>query len=125
MKINKVAVIGAGIMGSGIAQVCAQSGFIVRLFDSNKVALSKAVEGIEKNLNLLVSKGKINPTDVGQILKKIDAGTNLKDAANNADIVIEAIPEQIELKKKTVLRIRKHLPSTHYFCQQHLIAQHY
>ena len=55
---------------------------------------------IEKNLNLLSTKNKINQKEIGDILKKIDPGNDLKATVNDADIVIEAIPEQIELKKK-------------------------
>jgi 3-hydroxybutyryl-CoA dehydrogenase len=100
IKIQNVAVIGAGIMGSGIAQVCAQSGFFVHLFDLDEAALTKAIEGIEINLNLLTAKGKINQKEKIDIIKRLKPGSDLQATVNDADIVIEAIPEEIELKKK-------------------------
>ncbi len=61
MEIRKIAVIGAGLMGSGIAQVAAQSGYDVNLMDVEQRFIDKGISGIEKNLNRLAGKGKMDP----------------------------------------------------------------
>lgn len=97
-QIKCVGVIGAGQMGSGIAQVLAQSGFDVCLSDVREDALKKALGGIEKSLSKLFEKGKIEehpPT----ILKRLKTKTQLSDL-NCCDFVIEAVNENEDLKKQ-------------------------
>ncbi len=100
MNINNIAVIGAGLMGSGIAQVCAQAGFSIHLVDLDEVVLARAIEQIETNFNLLLSKAEISNEIIESALAKIKTFNELHAAVENADIVIEAICEKIELKKK-------------------------
>jgi len=97
--IAKVAVIGCGTMGNGIAQVCASSGKQVRLVDLDEAVLTKAMAGIEKSLGRLVKKEKIAESDVADILGRIQTSTSLEDCAD-ADLVVEAVSENLDVKRK-------------------------
>ncbi len=94
--IKKIVVAGAGTMGSGIAMAAAQSGFNVILFDTNELVLSKAKNGIIKNLEFLLVKQKISPEESKEILDRILFSSLLSDC--KADLVIEAIVEIIDVK---------------------------
>jgi len=96
MSINSICVIGAGTMGSGIAQVAAQSGFYTILFDINGAVIERAKEGIDKSLRFLVDKQKITAEEKDNIFKRIRFVTNTSDCM--ADLVIEAIVEKMEAK---------------------------
>ena len=98
MTIQKAVVIGAGFMGSGIAQVTAQAGFDVCLIDTAEELCRKGHAGIAANLEKAVAKEKITAADRDGTLSRIRTGTNLADAAD-ADIVIEAVFENAELKQ--------------------------
>ncbi len=100
MEIKNVTVIGSGIMGHGIAQVAATAGFQIQLNDISDEFLQKAKSNIEKSLNRGVQKGKINENDKGDILSRISFTIDLPQAAKDADLVVEAVPENIELKKQ-------------------------
>ena len=97
MKI--IGVLGAGSMGSGIAQIAASNGCKVLLFDTNPKALISAIERLKKILNRLVEKQKINEDKMQAILALIITTDNLNDF-KNANLVIEAIIEDLEIKKK-------------------------
>ncbi len=99
MKIEKVAVIGAGTMGAGIAQVVAQSGYSVNLLDVNESVLTHARQTIEQSLIRLEKKGSINVGERKNVLGRITLVSSL-EAVSDADLVIEAVPEQIDLKAK-------------------------
>jgi 3-hydroxybutyryl-CoA dehydrogenase len=99
MKINNIAVIGAGLMGSGIAQVCAQAGYRVNLNDIKEEFIDKGLSGIHKNLDKMVGKGKLDSGEAEQIQSRITTSTSLKDSAGEADVVIEAVIEKMDLKK--------------------------
>jgi 3-hydroxybutyryl-CoA dehydrogenase len=94
--INTICVIGAGTMGSGIAQVAAQSGFYTLLFDINKVVLEKAKSNIEKNLQYLLAKQKISAEEKESIYQRIRFISDTNDCI--ADVFIEAIVEKLEAK---------------------------
>jgi len=100
MKIEKIMVLGAGIMGSGIAQLAAQSGFSVLMVDVDDQALDKGIATILKSLGIFKEKGKISQAEFDEIRNRIDARKDMKGALAEADFVIEAIPENMELKKK-------------------------
>ena len=100
MAIHKVAVLGCGLMGSGIAQVCAQAGRDVTVVEVAEDYLNKGLGGIEKQLGKLVEKGKLAPSDRDATLARLHGSTRLEDAAD-ADLVIEAIIENIEEKNRT------------------------
>jgi len=94
--INSVCVIGAGTMGSGIAQTAAQSGFPTLLFDINAEVLAKAKAAIQKSLDYLVNKEKITAGEKETIFQRIKFVTDTNDCI--ADIIIEAIVEKVDVK---------------------------
>lgn len=96
MIINRVCICGAGTMGSGIAQTAAQAGFHTLLYDLDTVVLDKARAGIDKNLHLLVEKGKIGAGEKDQISERLQFTTDIQICL--ADIVIEAIVEKTDIK---------------------------
>ena len=100
MAIHKVAVLGCGLMGSGIAQVCAQAGREVTVIEVAEDYLKKGLGGIEKQLGKLVERGKLNAGDRDATVARLRGSTRLEDAAD-ADLVIEAIIENIEEKNRT------------------------
>ena len=103
MNIQKVGVLGCGLMGSGIAQVCATAGFEVTVLEVEQKYLDKGFAGIEKSLAKFaerpVEKGGISPQLKDEIRARLKGITNPKDLAD-CDIVIEAIIENVEEKKK-------------------------
>jgi 3-hydroxybutyryl-CoA dehydrogenase len=109
-KIEQISVIGGGTMGNGIAHVFAMSGFTVRLVETGSQLADKALATIDKNLSRMVEKGKISEDEKDASLKRISTDTNLADGVNKADLVIEAIPEIFDLKKKVFATIDEHAP---------------
>jgi 3-hydroxybutyryl-CoA dehydrogenase len=97
-NIKKVAVVGAGTMGAGIAQVVAMSHREAILLDVSKPALEKGIQNIDKSLNRLVKKGSIDHEDRNSILGRITSTTSFDDV-ESADFVIEAVFEDMEIKK--------------------------
>ena len=95
----KVAVIGAGTMGSGIAQVAAQAGHSVVLFDTRREAVDKALAGLRKTLDKLVEKGKLTAEQADGIHGRITPASDLKDLSGSG-LVIEAIIEDLGIKQK-------------------------
>ena len=96
--MKKIAVIGAGTMGNGIAHVFAQNGFDVNLIDTQSAALDKALQTIAKNLDRQVAKSIIQATEKDTILAKITCFTNLKEGVYDRDLVIEAATENSKIK---------------------------
>jgi 3-hydroxybutyryl-CoA dehydrogenase len=96
---QKIAVVGAGLMGSGIAQVCAVAGLDVVIRDITEVALQAGLDGIEKSLTRFAEKGKIDDADVGSALSRITTTTDL-DSVADADIVVEAVFEDLAVKNE-------------------------
>jgi 3-hydroxybutyryl-CoA dehydrogenase len=105
-----VAVIGAGTMGSGIAQVAAQAGHNVVLFDTRKEAVDKALAGLRKTLDKLVEKGKFTAEQADGIHGRITPASDLKDLAGSG-LVIEAIIEDLGIKQKLFAELEAILPS--------------
>jgi len=100
MEIKNVTVIGSGIMGHGIAQVVATAGFQVQLNDISDALLQDAKSKITLSLDKGIKKGKISEANKGDILSRISFSSNLPGAAKDADLVVEAVPENIDLKKQ-------------------------
>ncbi|MEJ8652850.1 3-hydroxyacyl-CoA dehydrogenase family protein [Streptomyces sp. MS1.AVA.3] len=96
---KKLAVIGAGLMGSGIAQVSAQAGWDVVLRDVTEGALARGKGGIEASFEKFVAKGKLSAADAEQSLARITTTTDL-EAVADADIVVEAVFERIDVKRE-------------------------
>ena len=94
-----IGIIGSGTMGSGIAQVAATSGCNVKLYDTNTVALDKAKAALEKILNRLIEKGRIDQTEKDRIQGNIQYVNSLKDLSDS-DLTIEAIIENLDIKQK-------------------------
>jgi 3-hydroxybutyryl-CoA dehydrogenase len=99
-QIKVVTVIGAGTMGNGISHVFAQSGFEVHMMDINQPALDKAVATIGKNMDRQVSKGSLTEEQKAMSIGRIKTYTDLAEAVKEADLVVEAASENIELKTK-------------------------
>jgi 3-hydroxybutyryl-CoA dehydrogenase len=100
MEIKNVAIIGSGIMGSGVAQVSAVAGYDVVLQDINDQALVRAKSGIEFSLEKLAAKAKITAAQAEAALAGIQFTADLSQAAANADLVIEAVFENLEIKQE-------------------------
>jgi 3-hydroxybutyryl-CoA dehydrogenase len=110
MGIKNIAVIGSGVMGTGIAQVAAQAGYHVTLYDIGQEILDKALGRIEKNLTKGVSLGKVKEEVKKLALGNIILTTELAEAGEKADLVIEAVPEIMELKIKIFQELDKCCP---------------
>jgi 3-hydroxybutyryl-CoA dehydrogenase len=100
MEIRNVGVIGAGLMGSGIAQVCAGAGYQVVMHDIEQRFVDNGMNIIKKNLSREVEKGKRSQADMDALLARIRTTTELKEAAADADVIVEVIIELLEVKKK-------------------------
>jgi len=99
MAIEKVGVVGCGLMGSGIAQVAAQAGCQVTVREVSQQLLDKGLQGIEKNLARLVEKGTLNAADRDQVRGRLRGTTNVEDL-KESDVIIEAIIEQLPAKRE-------------------------
>jgi 3-hydroxybutyryl-CoA dehydrogenase len=106
MIIEKIGVLGAGQMGSGIAQVAAQVGYSVSLVDTMTPALNKALERIDDSCNRLIKKNLMTTDEKGALLSRIRTGTELSDL-KDCDLVIEAVSESIELKTRLFKELDK------------------
>lgn len=96
--MKKVAVIGAGTMGNGIAHTFAQSGYEVALIDLSSSSLEKGMATITKNLDRMLAKEKISETDKNATLKNISTFTKVEDGVKGVDLVVEAATENVEIK---------------------------
>ena len=96
---RRVAVIGAGTMGSGIAQVCAQTGWETRLFDAFPESLERGMVNIEDFWDRGISKGKTTPQQKEEWFSNLNATSEMSEAVRDSDIVIEAVPEKMGLKR--------------------------
>jgi 3-hydroxybutyryl-CoA dehydrogenase len=110
MAVNKIGVIGAGIMGSGIAQVAAQAGYEVIMRDVEQKYIDRAFDTINKSLGMMREKGKISSDQMNQIVGRIKSTLDLKEAAKEAELVIEAVPEDMELKKQVFKDLDEYCP---------------
>ena len=105
MTVNKVFVVGSGLMGSGISQVCAQAGVEVLLYDIDPEALKRAVKSMEWSLNKFFEKGKI-AEDGATVMKRVRTVTDFSEAGE-ADLLIEAVFENLELKQEIFQKLDK------------------
>jgi 3-hydroxybutyryl-CoA dehydrogenase len=100
--VTTVAVLGAGTMGHGIAQICAMSGFRTALYDPDETALQKGLSAVTTNLAKGVSKGKVTTEAQQLCLEGLRTTSDFADCIRDAQLVIEAAPERLELKKSIV-----------------------
>lgn len=103
--INKITVLGSGVMGHGIAQISAMAGFNVTLRDIEQSFLDKAMEKIRWSLDKLVEKQRLTRADADTIWARIKPVVDLKQALAGADLLIEAVPEDMNLKKKVYAEV--------------------
>ena len=107
--VTKVAVLGAGNMGHGIAEVVAIAGFTVVMRDINEELVKRGYEGIVWSLDKLVEKGQISEKKLEETLERITTVVEIEDAVLDAEVVIEAIPERMDLKKEVYGEVGKYL----------------
>jgi 3-hydroxybutyryl-CoA dehydrogenase len=106
--IKNIGIIGSGTMGSGIAQVAATSGCLVKLYDTNQAALDKAKASLEKILNRLIEKGRIDSEEKDRIQNNIQYVSSLQELAAS-DLTIEAIIESLDIKKKVFQELESYV----------------
>jgi len=109
MEIKKVGIVGCGTMGSGIAQVCTQSGYQVVVLEKNEDLLKKGLSSIDAFLTKGMEKGKISQKEKDSALDRLDGTSRYRDFSD-CDLVIEAINEDIEIKKSVFAEIDKACP---------------
>ena len=110
VDVRKVAVIGAGTMGSGIAQVCAQTGWETKLYDAFSDSLDRGFSTINEFWMKGISRGKNSEDEVESWSKNLHRLENLEDALEGVDLVIEAVPEKIDLKRSIFAQIERYAP---------------
>jgi 3-hydroxybutyryl-CoA dehydrogenase len=108
MEIRKVAVVGCGLMGSGIAQVSAQAGLSTTVLEATPALLDAGMGRIRKFLDGGVARGKVKPEERDATLQRLSGGTD-PAACRDADLVIEAVTEDLKIKRETYGRIEPHL----------------
>ena len=108
----RVAVLGGGIMGSGIAQICAGTGHVVWLLDVDDAALERARASISDSLDRFVHRERLTTSERDATLARIQLTTDLTTAVSNAETVIEAVPEQLDLKQGLLAETAELAPST-------------
>ena len=99
MEIRKVGIVGAGAMGSGIAQICAQTGWETVLYDAFPESLKKGEESILSFWQRGIDKGKTSEVEVSSWKANLRTSSDIEEASTGMDLIIEAVPEKIELKK--------------------------
>ena len=109
--VQKIAVIGAGTMGNGIAHVFAQNGFTVNLIDVNAAQLEKAIAIISKNFDRQVAKGSVTEEQKQQALANITTITDITEGVKHAELVVEAATENIDLKLQIFKQIDEFAPA--------------
>lgn len=105
MQLEQIAVIGSGTMGNGIAHVAAIGGFQVGLQDVDEGQLEKARTVIEKNMSKVVARGELSEQEMEEALRRMTFSTSLEEVARDAELVIEAVPETMELKVEIFQRL--------------------
>jgi 3-hydroxybutyryl-CoA dehydrogenase len=110
LVFNRVGIVGAGTMGHGIAQVCAMAGMEVVLYDLTAEAVDHGLTKIKANLDKGVDRGKVEPELREASLGRVSGTTELEQVGQDADLVVEAIPERLELKQELFRSLATHTP---------------
>ncbi len=110
-SIKKITVVGAGIMGSGIVQTAAQAGLEVTMVDLSEEFLEKGMSCIRKNTGILKSRDNLTEAEEKAVLSRIKTGTDLKKAVTDSEMVIEAVPEVLELKQEIFKKLDEYCTS--------------
>lgn len=111
VKIKKIAVLGAGLMGHGICQVAAQAGYEVYLRSRRQTTIDSSMQMIRSSLQKFQSKGQLSETQVKEILDRIHTTVELKEAVLDADLIIETVAEDVTLKKSIFTEVDQHAPA--------------
>lgn len=111
MSIHTVAVLGAGTMGHGIAHVAAAAGGLVRLYDLDEGTAQRGLDSIARNLDKGVQRGKVTAEERDATLPRITPTTDLAEAVAGADLVVEAVPEKLELKQTLFRKVQELAPA--------------
>jgi 3-hydroxybutyryl-CoA dehydrogenase len=111
VSMKNIAVIGAGTMGNGIAHVFAQNGFNVQLIDLNEAQLQKALATIAKNLDRQVAKGSLTEEQKAQTLANLSTSNSIETGVANAELVVEAATENVDLKLKIFQTLEANAPA--------------
>lgn len=106
-----VTVLGAGTMGHGIAQVAGLAGHMVSLRDVDQERVDAGLDAIQSNLEGGVERGKLTRDDLQVTLASIDGTTDLADACSDADLLVEAVPEDLDLKQRVLQEAEEHVPA--------------
>lgn len=114
--IRNVAVIGAGTMGNGIAQACSMAGMAVTLVDTQESFLQRGVDNIKTSLARFVKSAKLTQEQADAVLQRVRTSTSLPDAVKDADIVVEVVPEKLELKQAVFKEIARHAKADAVLC---------
>ncbi len=110
MEIKTICVLGAGLMGNGIVQICAQAGYQVRMRDIEQRFIDGGMKTIARNLAREVEKGKRTQDDMDAIMGRIKPTLDLKEAADGADVVVEVVIELMDVKKKVYAELEEIVP---------------
>jgi enoyl-CoA hydratase/3-hydroxyacyl-CoA dehydrogenase len=110
MEIKKIAVMGAGAMGHGIAQLAAMAGFDVTMRDISEEFVEAGMKKIRWSVGKFIEKGKISPSEAQKTLQRIKPLVSLKEAVEGADLIIEAVPEKLKLKQQVFKEIDGYAP---------------
>lgn len=111
MKINNIAVIGAGMMGHGIAQVFALADLPVALTDSDAKVLEKVIPRIQANLETCLEPSPVNEDRAATVAARITLAPNLADAVSQAHFVVEAVFENLDIKRDVLRQLEEHCPA--------------
>lgn len=112
MYFNKICVIGAGTMGNGIVQVCAQTGYETTMVDLKQELLDIGIDTIKKSLGKFVSKGRLKQSEMEKTLALIRLSTNLEESAKDAGYVIESVSESVNVKRKVFEQLDEICPES-------------
>jgi len=110
MEIKKICVLGAGLMGNGIAQVCAQAGYEVYMRDIEQRFIDGGMNTITKNLKRAVEKAKMSTEEMDAVVGRIHPTLDIKKAAEGADVVVEVVIELMEIKKQVYSELEEIVP---------------
>ncbi|MBW2544463.1 MAG: 3-hydroxyacyl-CoA dehydrogenase family protein [Deltaproteobacteria bacterium] len=115
-EITKIGIIGAGLMGHGIAQIFASHGYSINIFDSVGETLAAVPGKIRSNFKVFLELGLVSETDVEECLKKITLSDNLEALSEGAHVIIEAVSENLDLKRKIFSELEQYVPQDAILC---------
>jgi len=111
LEIKKIAVVGAGAMGSGIAYICAAKGYEVSIAEVNEDLLKRGINRIREMIVTGVSRRKLTPKDADEVMKRVEGTTSIAGAVKDVDIAIEAVYEDINIKKEVFKKLDAGCPA--------------